>query len=80
MDERTRFDAWLAGQSGRVTGWMVWCASLALRDYPPEHSRGAFDKWLVKTVADAGRTAAEWELFDAWLAGVEYVKRIMETK
>lgn len=77
MDERARFDAWLAGQSGRVTGWTVWRASLALRDYPAEHSRGAFDLYLAQARAKAGRSADEWDPFDAWLAGADYVQRVM---
>ena len=77
MDERARFDAWLAGQAGRVTGWTVWRASLALRDYPAENSRGAFDRWLAGAIAHNGRTGSDWDLFEAWQAGADYVHRIM---
>jgi hypothetical protein len=77
MTEQERFEAWIAGQSGRVTGWMVWCASLAARNYPTEGSRPAFDTWLAHARLEAGRKCVEWELVDAWIAGATYVQRVM---
>lgn len=68
MSEREQFDAWLAGQSGRVTGWMVWCASLVARQGDMTDARPAFDLWL----SHARATEAEWDLFDAWLGAAEW--------
>jgi hypothetical protein len=72
--EQTAFDQWRSlPKTARVTGWSIWCASLAHRHVDgsaAQQSRPAFDAWLARA------RAADWDEFDAWCAAARWSEKI----
>lgn len=74
--ERQAFKHWRAmPKTGRITGWRIWCASLAQRGTPDtviRRSRTGFDAWLLSM------RPRDWTEFDAWEAARQWRTRTDE--